>query len=292
MDDEMYRDYPGSRRDEQWIGFVTANQQRMMIDRWPGSPFARQSFVFNTPGEQAAIGVRSLVVEDVFYKEYEGSRSLPEVLPRLRHLEYLALPIPYIKDLERDAIPASVRVLAAIGKGSARFQKGLQLPHVTQLLAWEAQVDFDEGAFPSLVRLAARTSTERSWKLLAKLQLGGLDCGPIGSSAAFHHLRGEGLTHLNVHGGSIESLEGLQRLEQLRYLRLKNLPRLRDISALRHLPALVELDILYCSAIEQPEVLAEIPPLRRLLLVRCRGLTAESLSPLFGDRTLEQLRIT
>lgn len=74
----------------------------------------------------------------------------------------------------------------------------------------------------------------------------------------------ERLRTLHVCVGSLRSLEGVQRLPRLEHLRVVRLPKLEDVGALMHLPALRQLTIDDCKRAVDSNVLAKLSRLEIL----------------------------
>jgi hypothetical protein len=152
---------------------------------------------------------------------------------------------------------------------------GIQILDVWPTLsAPKSEVKFDASVFPNLQEIACRLDKKRT--LLSVVasypRLASLRMGPIKDSSVFSGIGTVALDFLRLKGGSLASLDGIEKINGMRCLELEAMDRMTDISALEACKDLEILQIRWCANLRDHTPLLRIPKLKSIFLFRCNAL--------------------
>ena len=285
------RPFPGSDRDQHWYMLRTEHQLEQFTEQRAESQ-ARAFLEDRIPKRIDPGSVKALCVEDHFHV---GTRykDVPNCIHRFRSLEYLRIPTRYVPHLREDSIPSSVRVLETIGDCPATFPEGISLPNVVRLEAPTAPLKFTAVTFPNLRHLELRFDGKRSmFPVLRDLsRLHSLSIGPNRDPEIFEAVGAKALAVLNLAGGAIDSLAGIERLRSLSAVGLRSLDKLKDISALPKLPKLKDVMITWCGKLSAFDPLLRLAALKYLDIFGCKSFRLDKYQAALAGRNLRKLSL-
>jgi hypothetical protein len=286
------RPFPGSDRKQHWFMLRTERQLEQFGQEPWAALRARAFLADRIPPDIDPGSVKALCIEDHFHLDTQCA-DVPASVHRFRSLEFLRLPKRYIPQLRQDSIPDTVRVLDTIGDGPATFPEGITLPNVVRLIGGNAALKFTPKTFPCLSHLELRLDGKRTMlgvlRDLSQLQT--LSIGPNRDTEIFGAVGAKALTVLNLAGGAIETLAGIERLRSLRAVGLRSLDKLKDIGALARLPKLKGVMITWCAKLSAFDPLLQLASLEYLDIFGCKGFRAEEYGPALADKNLRELRL-
>src|SRR6516165_2024877 len=102
-------------------------------------------------------------------------------------------------------------------------------------------------------------------------RLHSLSIGPNRDPEIFEAVGAKALAVLNLAGGAIDSLAGIERLRSLSAVGLRSLDKLKDISALPKLPKLKDVMITWCGKLSAFDPLLRLAALKYLDIFGCKS---------------------
>jgi hypothetical protein len=223
-------------------------------------------------------------------------KELPACVGSLAALRSISMPLSIASGLRAGSIPPAVEVLHfdETSGGRGVIAPELVFPAVAILSALMGELRFARASFPALrdVRLKLGPRSPMPGVLASYRSLDAVHVGPIRAASELASLVGARIRTLGIAPGTLASLDGLERLTSLETIWLKNLPKLRDLSALSALPKLRSVEIQYCHALEDLYPLLAIPKLARLRIVGCQRIRLAAVADALIAKRYEQLAIT
>jgi hypothetical protein len=286
------RPFPGSERNQHWF-MLRSERQLEQFAQEPWAAFRARAFLADRiPSDVDLDSVKALCIEDQFHLETQCA-DVPACVHWFRSLEYLRLPKKYIPQLRQDSIPDSVRVLETVGDGLARFPEGISVPNVVRLVGGYVALQFTPKTFPRLKHLDLRLDSRRTMlAVLSELsQLQTLSIGPNRDGEVFGAVGAKALAVLNLAGGAIETLAGIERLRSLRAVGLRSLDKLKDISSLARLPKLQDVMITWCARLAAFDPLLQLASLEYLDIFGCKSFRSEEYALALAERNLKGLSL-
>jgi hypothetical protein len=278
---------------DQHFFMLRSEQQLAHFSQQPWVSLRRRAFLADAvPAHIAPTAVKALCIEDVFAHETDAV-DIPSSLHRFPRLAYLRLPKKYVSSLRQGDIPSSVQVLEIIDTGAATFPAHISLPQVRQLAGIPTVLKFTPHTFPQLRHLVLRLDRQRT--MLARLadfdSLETLAMTPNHDNAVFAAVSPARLTALTLGGGSLKTLNGIERLQQLVSVGLSGMNSLETIEALLKLPKLAEVSIAYCANLAQYDALLQIATLERLTIFGCKRFERNLYRPRLEELHLKMLSL-
>jgi hypothetical protein len=279
-----------------WIVVEDKDQVALFRKEW-GSPFRPGGILCwaDLPGKAHQIDRLIVYFHANSHSGFRKADRLEHDLRFLVNLESLGIPVRFAKTLSPDQLPPQLRRLAFDSDGKTRgvLPADRVFPGIEDLNGDNAVLDFAKRSFPNLRVLASRLDPKRSLlDVIAEYpRLDILEIGPIKEETAIGRIAGCSIDFLNLEGGSLPSLAGLERLEGLRCLRLKQLDKLEDIRALESCPSLERLEIHSCARLRDYASLLKIPTLQSLFLFRNLKLDKAACAAAFAAQSAIRHRI-
>lgn len=259
----------------------------------PWTAFRARAFLADRiPRDIDPGSVKALCIEDEFHRDGRFD-DVPDCVHRFRALEYLRVPKSYVAHLRQDSIPDTVRVLETIGDGPAAFPEGISLPQVVRLVSGNAALKFTANTFPRLRHLDLRLDGKRTMlpvlRELSHLQTLGI--GPNKDAQIFGAIGAQGLATLNLAGGALTTLAGIERLRFLSAVGLRSLDKLTDIEALTRLPRLKDVVLTWCAGLSAFDPLLRLAALEYLDIFGCKRFRSEEYRAALAGRNLRELNL-
>jgi hypothetical protein len=226
---------------------------------------------------------------------FEESRftDIPDTVHSFPHLEYLRLPKRYVPELRPQAFPSRVRVLEIVGDGAIGFPEEITFPHVQRLTTDRVALRFGPQTFPRLKHLQFLLDSRRSMlAVLPELKLlQTLSIGPNRDGEIFRAVGASALRALNLAGGTMRALGGIERLESLTAIGLRSLDKLEDIDALTQLPKLNDVMITWCAKLSDYRPLLRLSALDYLDVFGCKNFDVAHYGPKLQTLRLKGLSL-
>jgi hypothetical protein len=198
-------------------------------------------------------------------------KRIPKVVRKCPSLEFLGVPIHLGQGVTPRTTPPSLRTLEFQREGKLRIDKAHVFPEVERVLAFQGWLNFSSKSFPRLRHLHTRLDRKaRIVDILPEFpELDSLGLRPVRAETLDALGKLEGIRHLGLTSGHIESLDGIERCRQLESIWLRELPLLSDLSPLASLPQLDEVIVHRCPRLGVVEALLSVTSLRRLDMRNC-----------------------
>ncbi len=283
---------PGSDRHQHWFMLRT----RQQLEHFNEVPWiSKQSRAFladKVPSNINYTAVKALCIEDAFAHETDFI-DIPPSIHLFPSLEYLRLPKKYVPHLQQGEIPASVRVLEIMGKGTVTFLDKLSFPQIEWLKGLPTALKFAKDTFPHLRHLTLRLDSHRTMlPVLAELdQLETLGIGPNHDGAVFAAIGEDRLTTLALGSGKIQTLDGIERLQSLVAVSLTNMDKLENIDGLARLSKLSEVNITWCANLSNYDPLLRISTLQHVEIFSCKKFDMLNYGPKLQSLPLKTMRM-